>query len=99
MNIHLIGNQVTLIGETILHLSFSCLKLILDPTMNLMVFVLLHSWNHDKEINPRNIDSSLLHIIIHQTYRSESSILFIGEAMTDLELNLGYTSMCLSYHL
>ena len=41
MNIHLIGNQVTIIGETILDLSFPCLKLLHVPTMNLMVFILL----------------------------------------------------------
>ena len=67
MNIHLIGNQVTINGETILHLSFPCLKLIHDPTMNLMVFILLHSWKHDKEINSRNIYSSLFQIVKHQT--------------------------------
>ena len=66
MNIHLIGNQVTIIGETIPNLSFPCLKLILDPTMNLMVFILYQSWKHDKEMNSRNIYSSLFHIIIHQ---------------------------------
>ena len=50
MNIHLIGNQVTIIGEAILDLSFPCFKLIIDSTMNLMVFILLHSWKHNKEI-------------------------------------------------
>jgi hypothetical protein len=34
MNIHLIGNQVTIIGETILHLSLPCLKQLHDPTLN-----------------------------------------------------------------
>lgn len=66
MNIHLIGNQVTTIGETILDLSFPCLKLIHDPTMNLMVFILFQSWEHNKEINSRNIYPSLFHVIIHQ---------------------------------
>jgi hypothetical protein len=55
VNIHVIGNQVTIIEETILHLSSPCLKLIHDPTMNLMVFILLQSWKQDKEINSRNI--------------------------------------------
>jgi hypothetical protein len=34
MNIYSITNQVTIIGETIHNLSFPCLKLIYDPTMN-----------------------------------------------------------------
>ena len=55
MNIHLFGNLVTINGETILHLSFPCLKLIHDPTMNLMVFILLHCWKQDMEIQLRNI--------------------------------------------
>ena len=67
MNLQLIGNQVTIIGETILHLSSPCLKLINDPTMNLMVFILFQTWKQDKEINSRNIYPSLFHIIIHQT--------------------------------
>ena len=67
MNIHLFGNQVTINGETILHLYFPCLKLILDPTMNLMVFILIYSWKHNKEIKPRDIYLSLFHIILHQT--------------------------------
>jgi hypothetical protein len=67
MNIHLIGNQVTITGETILHLSFPCLKLIFDPTMNLMVFIQFQSWKQGKEINPRSIYSSLLHIVKNQT--------------------------------
>ena len=86
MNIHLIGNQVTIIGETILDLSFPCLKLIHDPTMNLMVFILFQSWKQYKEINSRSIYSSLLHIIIIQTQRGESSIVFIREAMENLKL-------------
>ena len=67
MNIHLFGNQVTINGENILDLSFPCLKLIHDPTMNLMEFILLHSWKHDMGINYRNIYSSLFQIIKHQT--------------------------------
>ena len=67
MNIHLLVNQVTMNVDTILDLSFPCLKLILDPTMNLMVFILLHSWKHDKEINSRNKYSSLFQIVKHQT--------------------------------
>jgi hypothetical protein len=67
MNIQLLVNQVTMNEETILHLSFPCLKLIHDPTMNLMVFILLQTWKHDKEINPRNIYSSLFQIVKHQT--------------------------------
>ena len=63
MNLPLIGNQVTIIGETILHLSSPCLKQIHDPTMNLMVFILFHSWKHNKEIHSRNIYPSLFHII------------------------------------
>jgi hypothetical protein len=67
MNIHLLVNQVTMNEETILHLSFPCLKLILDLTMNLMVSISLHSWKHDKEINSRNTHSSLFQIVKHQT--------------------------------
>jgi hypothetical protein len=67
MNLQLIGNQVTIIGETILHLSFPCHKLILDPTMNLMVIILFQSWKQDKEINSSNTHSSLFQIVKHQT--------------------------------
>ena len=99
MNIHLIGNQVTIIGETILHLSFPCLKQIHDPTINLMVFLLFHSWKHNKEINSRNICSSLFQIIKYQTQRGERSIIIIREVITNLELNLGYTSKYSNHHL
>ena len=54
MNIHLFGDQVTINGETILHSSSPCLKLILDPTMNLMVFIPFQHWNNNKEIHSRN---------------------------------------------
>jgi hypothetical protein len=67
MNIHSIGNQATIIGETILHLSFPCLKPNHDPTMNLMVFILIQSWKQDKEINSRSICSSPFQVITHQT--------------------------------
>jgi hypothetical protein len=43
-------------------------------------------------------NSSLYQIIVHQTQRGKSSILFIREARTNLELNLGYTSMYSKHH-
>jgi hypothetical protein len=46
----------------------------------------------------KEYNSSLLHINIHQTQRGESSILFIREAIINLELNLGYTSMYSKHH-
>ena len=79
--------------ETILHLSFPCLKLILNPTMNLMVYIPLQHWKQDEEIHLRNIillHSKLLHIkprVVRVLY-----ITIIRGAITTLELNLGYTS-------
>ena len=50
MNIHLIGNQVTIIGETILHLSSPCLKLIHALIIKPLISILLYPWKPDKEI-------------------------------------------------
>ena len=47
----------------------------------------------------KEYNSSPFQIIIHQTQRGESSILFIREAMINFELNLGYVSMYPINHL
>ena len=46
----------------------------------------------------KEYNSSLVQIIIHQNQRGESSILFIRDAITNLELNLGYTSKYSNNH-
>ena len=47
----------------------------------------------------KEYNSSPFQIIIHQTQRGESSILIIRKAITNLKLNLGYTSKYSNHHL